>query len=66
MIDNKKFSGKLLELSEILMKSLDIGQNPNNKIEEIQNVLSVYEEKINNDEGEMNKIDKILLEFFKE
>ena len=74
MIDNKNQEkngssasrGKLFELSEILKKSLDIGQNPNNEIEEMQNVLSVYEEKINNDEGEMKEIDKTLLEFFKE
>ena len=54
------------EFSEIMRKSLDIGQNPDNIIEEIQNVLSIYEEKINNDEGEMNEIDKTLLEFLKE
>ena len=57
--------GKSLDLSEIMMKSLDIRQNQNKNNEEINNVLRVYEEKLAGGKDEINHIDKNLLEFFK-
>ena len=57
---------KWMDLSEITMKSLDIGQNTNNKDEEINNVLSFYEEKIRYDDEQITEIDRNLLDFFKE
>ena len=62
---NDLSKGKSLDLSEIMMKSLDIKQNPNTKIEEMLNALRIYEEKLKCEE-EINDIDKNLLEFFKD
>ena len=53
---------KLSDFSEVMMKSLDMGQNP----QEINKVLRDYEEKIKGDDGEINDIDRNLLEYFKE
>ena len=57
--------GNSFDLSEIIMKSLCIGKNQNK--EEINKVVSYYEEKLRSDEEEhITEIDRNLLNFFKE
>ena len=65
-IDFNSSRGKSSDLFEIMMKSLDIGQNPDKQIEEMHNVIKLYEEKMKGEEGQLNEIDRNLLEFFKD
>ncbi len=61
MIDRKSS-----DFCEVMKKSLTIKQTAHKQLEEIKNVLRVYEEKINNDNEETSEIDRNLLEFFME